>query len=202
MENKYCFLFNAEQEQFIRNHAKGLYAYELADLLNKEFGTSFTTQQVSSFKKRKHIVSGMNSQFKKGHVPFNKGKKFIAGGRSAETQFKKGNKAANCKEVGSLYKRDGYWYIKIKDGCQNKNWMLYHHYIWEKEHHRKVPEGYKVIFMDQNTDNLEPSNLKLVTYAEALEALARIKLTSDVEINESIVSLAKLKVAKRSKQKE
>ena len=56
--------------------------------------------------------------------------------------------------------------------------------------------------MDQNTDNLEPSNLKLVTYAEALEALARIKLTSDVEINESIVSLAKLKVAKRSKQKE
>lgn len=178
MENKYCFLFNAEQEQFIRNHAKGLYAYELADLLNKEFGTSFTTQQVSSFKKRKHIVSGMS------------------------TQFKKGNKAANCKEVGSLYKRDGYWYIKIKDGCQNKNWMLYHHYIWEKEHHRKVPEGYKVIFMDQNTDNLEPSNLKLVTYAEALEALAIIKLTSDVEINESIVSLAKLKVAKRSKQKE
>ena len=117
MENKYCFLFNAEQEQFIRNHAKGLYAYELADLLNKEFGTSFTTQQVSSFKKRKHIVSGMSTQFKKGHVPFNKGKKFVAGGRSAETQFKKGNKAANCKEVGSLYKRDGYWYIKIKDGC-------------------------------------------------------------------------------------
>ena len=202
MENKFCFLFNAEQEQFIRNHAKGLYAYELADLLNEEFGTSFTTQQVISFKKRKHIVSGMNSQFKKGHVPFNKGKKFVAGGRSAETQFKKGNKAANCKEVGSLYKRDGYWYIKIKDGCQNKNWMLYHHYIWEKENHQKVPEGHKVIFLDQNTDNLEPSNLKLVTYAEALEALARIKLTSDVEINESIVSLAKLKVAKRSKQKE
>ena len=202
MENNDCFLFNAEQEQFIRNHAKGLYAYELTDLLNEEFGTSFTTQQVISFKKRKHIISGMNSQFKKGHVPFNKGKKFVAGGRSAETQFKKGNKAANCKEVGSLYKRDEYWYIKIKDGCQNKNWMLYHHYIWEKEHHQKVPEGYKVIFLDQNTDNLEPSNLKLVTYAEALEALARIKLTSDVEINKSIVSLAKLKVAKRSKQKE
>ena len=51
-------LFTEEQEKFIRDHAKGLYNKELADLVNKKFGLSITTSQVRAYKKNHKISSG------------------------------------------------------------------------------------------------------------------------------------------------
>ena len=187
MENKYCFLFNAEQEQFIRNHAKGLYAYELADLLNKEFGTSFTTQQVSSFKKRKHIVSGMSTQFKKGHVPFNKGTKGFVKPNSGT--FKKGQKPFNYRPIGSeRVTVDGYTEIKVADP---NVWKLKHRLIWE-QHNGQIPKGSTVLFGDGDQSNFSIDNLLLATRAQLAMLNKNNLIQEDTELTKTAINVVDL----------
>lgn len=60
--------------------------------------------------------------FPKGHVPWNKGRHFKAGGRSAETQFKNGTIPPNYQPVGAITTHsDGYRYIKLAE----RKWQLY-----------------------------------------------------------------------------
>lgn len=50
----------------------------------------------------KQHPSMVANQFKQGHKSWNKGSNFVAGGRSAETRFKKGQKPHTTQPIGSL----------------------------------------------------------------------------------------------------
>lgn len=63
-------------EDYIRSIAAGRTVYEIADLVNERFGAgTIDAVRVRAFKKNHGIVSGLNCQFKKGSVPWTKGKK-------------------------------------------------------------------------------------------------------------------------------
>ena len=94
---------------------------------------------------------GISSRFKPGHAPANKGiKGWQAGGRSAETQFKKGHKPINELPVGSHRRttKERYWCRKIQmTGTQRERWILLHKLIYV-EHRGEIPPRYIVRFID------------------------------------------------------
>jgi len=114
------------------------------------------------------IEPSVANQFKPGHTPHNKGKQMDAEiyEKVAPTMFKKGNKPANTKPVGTINVRldsqnRPYQYIKIKDS----HWELLQRYVWTKAH-GEIPRGSVVIFLDGNYLNCELTNLQVITRRE------------------------------------
>ena len=68
-------LYPAEIKKFIEENHKGVGPKEMAELLNKTFGTSYTKEQLKSYYGNHKISSGLTGYFKTGHTPANKGKK-------------------------------------------------------------------------------------------------------------------------------
>lgn len=115
---------------------------------------------------------GMSGRFKKGLVPWNKGKKGLCCG-GKETQFKpghRGGKAADLYQpIGTVrISKDGYLQRKINDDMPlQKRWRGVHILVWE-EANGPLPAGHAVTFKDGNKQNTALDNLQLVTRAELM----------------------------------
>jgi len=96
---------------------------------------------------------GMSSRFLPGHTPANKGiKGWQAGGRSVETQFKKGQKSINELPIGSHRQttKERHWCCKVQmHGTQRQRWISIHKLLWI-EHHGPIPPKHVVRFKDGN----------------------------------------------------
>ena len=67
------------------------------------------------------------------------------------------------KHAGEKWKVKGcrYWQTKNNDG----EILPLHRHIWEWEF-GEVPDGFKVVFKDDDVDNLNPDNLDLISYGD------------------------------------
>lgn len=114
------------------------------------------------------------SQFKPGLVPWNKGTHYQAGGRSALTRFKRGQKPHTTMPVGSLriaqYHRG--WVLERKTsetpGPNHMRWTPVSRLVWE-EKHGPVPAGHIVVF---RTPALRTTVLEEIT-VDKLECITR-----------------------------
>ena len=161
-----------------------------------------TTKKLSSLLGRKKIKTGTTGCFRKGFIPWNKGKKGYMGAN--KTSFKKGNKPKNWRAVGSERINDeGYTLIKVSNkGGMWKRWALKHRVVWEQHHKKKIPKGSVIIFVDGNKDNLSIDNLLCVTRNE-LKVLNRCRLISSVpELTKAGLNVAKLKIKLAELRKE
>lgn len=185
-------IFTPEQRAFIKKNYKGIGNAELAEKLNKKFGTNFTTEQIKRYKNNNHLDSGLTGRFEKGNVSHNKGKKMSAEQyeKCKATMFKKGHSPLNRKPVGSeRIDKDGYTLIKI---AEPNKYVLKHRYIWEQAN-GPVPEGHLIIFLDGNKQNFDLSNLTCITLAENA-VLNHLKLRStDKDITQAAINVAKIK---------
>lgn len=162
-------LFTREQMEFIQGHYEDLGRAGVTLAINQHFGTSFTTRQVTAFIKNHRLYTERTGHFLPGHVPFNKGKKgWQAGGRSVETQFKKGEMSGaaqrNYKPIGSTrISKDGYLERKVTDDhpVPARRWVGEHRLIWEAEN-GPIPDGHVVVFLDGDKLNCDPGNLRCV----------------------------------------
>ena len=192
-----------EIKAFIRDHYKGIGNQELADRVNEEFGTSFTREDLLTYKKNHKLPSGLTGRFEKGHRPPNKGKK-IEEFMKPEVQkifrthqFKVGSRPANAVPVGTEVDRMGYLWRKI---AEPNVWKQVHLIIWEKDH-GEVPPGYCVTFLDGNARNFSPENLCLITEKEN-RILNRDGLRfPDKDLTQVGVSIARLKAAAYERQR-
>lgn len=108
------------------------------------------------------------TQFKKGHVPHNKGAQgWQAGGNAHKTQFKKGSKPHNTQPIGAeRITKDGYLQRKISaTGHINTDWVGVHTLLWI-EHHGPFSKGHIVIFKNGNKNDIRIDNLQLITRRE------------------------------------
>lgn len=183
--------------QFMIENYQGKDNIQLAELLNKRFNLNTNADRVSNIKanllRRKGIDlrTGINNGgYKKGHIPANKGTKGLT--KANRTSFKKGNIPPNYREIGSeRITQDGYIMIKVRDGCLNKNWELKHRWLYEKEF-GKIPEGYNLIFLDGNKQNVVLSNLKLVSKSEDLIMNRNKLFSTDKDITNTGSLIAKV----------
>ena len=161
-----------EIRQFIRDHAPGMYNQDLAAMVNEKFGTNHTRASIADLKYQMGVRSGIDAGFKKGvhsspatewkkgHVPINKGTKGMFPNCGGATRFKKGQRPHNYRPLGTEVKNsDGYWKVKVADP---NIWKMKHVLVWEQEH-GPVPEGMIVTFLDGNHDHCTPDNLALIS---------------------------------------
>ena len=134
----------------------------------RKLGLKKNPEYLKSTYWQKGYKGGLATQFKKGHVPVNKGQKMSKNtyNKVAHTMFKKGNKPPNTKPADAITIRMDnsnipYKYLKIRDS----NWQLMHRVIYEK-YHGPVPKGSIVTFKDGNTMNCDIDNLICITMAE------------------------------------
>lgn len=158
-------------ENFIRLNAPGKFNKELAKLFNKVFNVDFTLDSIISKKKDMKVKSGVDT----GKLLAEVGKK---------TRFKKGNVPHQFQPIGTeTIRDDGYVWVKIKITNPSRfGWIQKHRLIYE-ENYGSIPEGYQVMFMDQNKLNLDPSNLMLVTMHQKAYVSRNRLFTSDPELN-------------------
>jgi hypothetical protein len=118
----------------------------------------------------------VESEFKKGHTPWSKGKKLSEIFKSKEAlerthtgRFKKGNKPATTKYDGAITLRRNingrnYYCIRVAES----RWEFLHRYLWEQMH-GEIPKGSNVVFRDGNPMNCVIENLECLTHAELAE---------------------------------
>ena len=186
-------IFTAEIEKFIKENAYGKPSAELTQLVNETFKTSYNSTQISAYKKRHHIITGIDTKFQKGNVSLNKGKKMSAFQyeKCKATMFKKGQIPKNTRPVGSerIDAKDGYLYIKV---AEPNKWMPKHRFIWEQAN-GPIPEGNVVTFLDGNKENIVLENLACITLAENA-VLNHMKIrVNEKELMSAAISYAKIK---------
>lgn len=131
------------------------------------------------------------TQFKPGHIAWNKGKKFDAGGKAIATRFQKGHTNTPHLPLGSERFEDGIRYRKVNTtGDRKTDWRSVHSVVWE-EHNGPIPDGHVVIFENGNREDSRIENLKLVTRKELLARNSIVNYPKDVR--DTIRTLTQLK---------
>ena len=171
---------------------------EITELFNNKFNLDTTVETMKGLLSRKKIHTGTLGRFKKGSIPWNKGKKGYVGAN--RTSFKKGHKPKNWRTVGSeRIDTEGYTLIKI---AEPRKWALKHRIIWEEHYKKKIPRGSVIIFADSDKSNLSIENLICVTRNE-LKVLNKCGLIkNDVELTKTGLNIAKIRIKLAELRKE
>ncbi len=182
---------------FVPGHS----VWECIAAFEERYGIRLTVGQVKNFKQHFKVKSGTTgNRFKKGDVPFIKGKSwadFPNSRFSRDTCFKPGNVPWNGKlcPVGSESIRGGYVHVKVAPLPSGKkahdNWKPRARVAWEKAY-GPVPEGYKLIHLDHDRMNDGLGNLALVSNADWAVIRARKLEYHDAETFANACAIAKL----------
>lgn len=173
---------------------KVIYPNKRTDDIAKHFGFSkyaiYNMAYALKLKKSKEFLSskesgrlvkgctrseGVRHQFKKGHIPANKGRKQKeymskeAIERTKATRFKKGQLPKNTLHDYAITERkdkNGRIYKYIRIGLAK--WVPYHRYLWE-QHNGPIPKGHNIQFRDGNTLNCEIDNLYMISRSKQMK---------------------------------
>jgi hypothetical protein len=142
----------------------------------------------------------IDSVFKPGQIPINKGKKQSeymsseAIERTKATRFQSGQIPKNAlpdgMEVLRPDKRSGKVYTMIKvPGISKLKYKQVH--VWETHHKKKVPPGHNIVFADGNTQNFEPENLECITDEVLMTRNTIQRYPEDIKTNIRLISKIK-----------
>lgn len=124
-------------------------------------------------RKSPEFMASHAARFKPGLEPWNKGMKYHAGGRSAETRFGPGNRPHTWLPISSLrLDATGTLQRKVSDepGGPHKRWRSVHELVWI-EHHGPVPRGCVVVFKP----GMKTTDPALITI-DRIDCLSRAEL--------------------------
>lgn len=150
----------------------------------------------------------LDSNFKAGHVPDNKGKKQTeymtaeAIEKTKHTRFQKGHVPGNALPDGAesqrLDKRTSRTYTMIKVPAIKKLKYKQIH-IWEIHHKMKLPAKHNITFKDGDTNNFNIENLECISHSELMlrNSIQRYPL----ELKQQMFKIGKLKRIITKKEK-
>lgn len=152
--------YTEEQGRFIRENIAGTDTNTLTNMLNDKFELNLDRKSIRAYIKNHKLKSGLDTTFKSGSVPYNKGVKGICAKGCEKGWFKKGSNPHNHKPVGSeRIDVQGYTLVKIKEP---NVWRMKHRLLWEKLK-GPIPKGHVLIFADRNKQNFNIDNLILIS---------------------------------------
>lgn len=168
--------------------------YQAAKRLNLQKSEYFKASDLSGRVSRGHQHPSMvATRFAPGLVPWNKGSHYVAGGRSAETRFKKGSHPHTTMTVGSyrlVTEKTGRKHLEQKvstaRGANHKRWTPVARLVWESAN-GPVPDGSVVVFK-AGMHTVELAQITL----ERIECITRKQLAGRNHPNRSNPELAKL----------
>lgn len=155
----YGHQYTEEEQKFMEEYVPGHSYREIQKAFTEKFGWGISAGQVNAYIGNHHLNTGRTGRFQKGQKPHNKGKKGTCAAGCEKTWFRTGNIPANYRPVGSeRVNVDGYIEVKVADPDR---WKLKHRVVWESVN-GKIPEGYMVIFRDNDKTNTGIENLLLI----------------------------------------
>lgn len=193
--------------QFVIDNYADMDTREMAFKLHRSVQAVATKASLLKIKKsdeynklnfKKFNLNASKNQFKKGHIPFNKGVKMSLELRNKvkHTFFKKGHVPANYMPVGSERpKGEGYIYVKVADP---NVWKLKQRLIYE-QHYGEIPENMNVMFIDNNRHNFDINNLKLIDNRENMRMNSVHNLPASIK--QMIILLKRIKNKIRDRKK-
>lgn len=182
--------YTKEQIEFIREIAPSCTCDEIVEKFNKKYDLNQSKKSLKGIRYRNGIKVGNRNnptEFKKGHITWNKGLKGIALG-GYEWQYKKGPESPNWKPLGSEVTKRGY--VTVKVGEPN-TWKRKHYLLWEKEH-GKLPGNHLIIFADGDKSNFDINNLLLVSRGQHTRLHRNNLLKDDTELTRTMLNLVKV----------
>ena len=181
--------------EFVTENVSGRSSDEMAAMVRERFGIEFTTKQARAYIRNHGLSSGYDARFRKGSVPYNKGKRqeeYMSPEqieKSRRTQFQKGHMPHNHLEVGTVVvTTDGYLARKI---AETNQWEYVHRRTWE-DYNGPIPEGSCIIFLDGNPLNCDITNLQLITRAEHARLNQSHLRFEDPELTKTGIMVARL----------
>lgn len=174
------FKWQDKHVKFLKENANGNNSEDLTQSFNNRFGTN---QSKSSLKSKMYQIG----------IKFN----------NNTGRFKKGNHPYNTYAIGTKsIDKDGYVIIKYSNskGDYNKNWKLYHHYLWEQKY-GKIPEGHVVIFLNGDNRDFRIKNLYCVERGVWLKVINDDMRFDNPELVESAIHLSKLMIKQKNIEK-
>lgn len=205
---KYQTYYPTGMYEYVRDNSWGVSSKDMAERVNRIFGTSFTPTGMKQFRQRHGIKSGLTGWYQKEHCPGNKGKKQIeymspeAIERTKATRFQKGHRPKNELPIGSIVvTTNGYKVRKRKmEGSQWERWEFLHRAVWEK-HNGKIPEGMYIIFKDGNKLNCDIENLLMVSRGENAELNKGNYRFEDPDLTVTALNMIRLKDQMKQRRK-
>lgn len=141
--------YTKEEDQWLVEHIHKCNSYiHLTEMFNEHFGTSISSQAISD---RCIKRLGIHRECNTGLIQY-------------------GNVLAKTRKIGTEMNYNGYIWIKYNDikhdGVVNynafkENWMPKHRYIY-MQLHGEIPDGYFVIFLNNDKSDFDPDNLYAV----------------------------------------
>ena len=191
-------LYTPEQLDFLRDNRKNLFAKELTRQFNEKFSTAKNFMAIAAVCKRYGWAATGPGKFKKGNIPFNKGKKGLNPANSGS--FKKGHEHITKKPLGyrRIDKKNGYVWVKI---AEPNGWRQLHVINWEAEH-GPVPKGYVVRILSGDKTDCQLENLCLISCHENLKLNRNGFQQAPKELQPAILALSKMQVALSEKNRE
>lgn len=174
-------LWTKQEESFLKACYPNTQAKALAECLGCSLNCIYSKAKLLGLRKSPAFLAslasgrlingelGKKTRFRPGHVSHNKGKSFYAGGRSVNTQFKRGNTPHNTLPLGSeRFAKDGYLQRKMTEtGCPPRDWVAVHDLMWI-EQHGPIPKGHIVVFRNKDRTDLRMDNFELISRAELM----------------------------------
>lgn len=162
--------YSAEELGWLEEH-KGLSLGDYAAAFDERFGREdVTAVHLKSLRERRGWRTGRSGRFAAGDAPHNKGRAMPSRGRSAETQFKRGQRsgraAENYKPIGTeRWSKEGYLQRKVHDGLPfQSRWQAVHLIEWEAAN-GPLPGGMALKCLDGDRANVAADNWKAVPRA-------------------------------------
>ena len=140
--------FTEEQNNWLKEKICYFYQKELADEFNKTYNTNLTWQFIA-----RHCVYKLNIRM--------------------QSQKKHNYRNYRYMDIGEE-RVDSCGYVLVKN--KQRKWVRKHRLVWES-HFGKIPDGYKIVFLDENKSNLNIENLVCVS-KDVQGALSMMKQTS------------------------
>lgn len=198
-----------EEIEYLREIVPNRHRKDICNMFREHFNCDLTDSVIVGVMKRKHISSGLDGHFQKGHVSPTKGKTWDeympkeAQERCRKTQFKRGIVPHNRNPIGSIYwdERDKYLRIKTSDGHLQNNYVALHRKVFE-HFYGEIPDGYNVRFADGNCFNIAPDNLLLVSNKEQIAVTNILKNEKDPDVAETRILVMRLNKQILAKEKD
>lgn len=157
--------WSLSEDEYLRAHYRTQNNRELGNALGRT--VSAVTNRIKNLGLRRSLALRNKlksaTQFPKGHVPFNKGRKGIH--LSRETEFKKGHLPANTQYDGCVT-------VRVHKGTPMKwirlaqsQWLPLHHHKWIQKH-GAIPPRHIIAFKNGNTLDCRMRNLRLMSKGE------------------------------------
>lgn len=178
-----------EMEEYLRKNIHGVPYAETAKRMNEVFGTTLNQSAIAHRAHMLGISNGIDGRFKKGSEA---GKAY---------RYRKGNIPYTKVDVGSVTYKNGKKYIKVSEtGDQAEDWVMYDRYMYEKETGVKLGKWDTVIFLDGDTENFSPDNMRVTKAGLYTGMKRRGELTDVPELTKAYLALSLLRHEANKKQ--